>query len=359
MLEMAARIDPQRFHLKTAVFVDQRDPGNAYLDALRERGVDACALPTAGPFDRRVLARISELVREESIDMIHAHDYKSDILTALLRRRLGLPVLTTCHGWITTNWKRRAYIWAGKQALRFFDAVIAVSPAILSEARRHGVSAERAHLVHNAIVMENYRREDFAAGYLRERFGLPEHARVVGYVGRLSPEKGQVDFVEAWRRVAAAHADAYCVFVGDGPDRPLLERQVREAGLGDRVLFAGYLSDPRPAIRDLDWLALTSHTEGFPNVLLEALSLGVPVLAAGVGGVPDIVDADRTGLLVEARDLAGIASALDRALSEPGLGARLAEAGREKVLAQFQFSVRVERIQAIYEQLAAGRALLR
>src|SRR4029450_13712770 len=107
--------------------------------------------------------------------------------------------------------------------------------------------------------------------------------------GRLSPEKGQYDMLEAARRLAPARPQVYFVFTGDGPDEAGLKARAAEYGLADRVLFTGKLKDARPVFRDLDILALTSHTEGFPNVVLEALCMETPVLATDVGGTSEII----------------------------------------------------------------------
>ena len=151
-------------------------------------------------------------------------------------------------------------------------------------------------------------------GQIRRRFGIPAEARVVGCIGRLSPEKGQRDLLAAAGRVFQTHQDVRLLFCGDGPDRPVLEREAARTGVADRVIFTGHLSDVRPVYRDIDLLALTSHTEGLPNVILEALCMETPVLATDVGGVREVVEDGRTGVLLPAGAIDAIADRLVRLL---------------------------------------------
>jgi len=179
----------------------------------------------------------------------------------------------------------------------------------------------------------------------------------VGCIGRLSPEKGQRDLLAAAGRVFQTHQDVRLLFCGDGPDRPVLEREAARTGVADRVIFTGHLSDVRPVYRDIDLLALTSHTEGLPNVILEALCMETPVLATDVGGVREVVEDGRTGVLLPAGAIDAIADRLVRLLDSPQWAGELARNGKATVLERFSFRQRVAKEEAVCRDvLAAWRA---
>ncbi len=360
ILETCTRIDSSRFRLAIGLFIDrnEKETDNGYWRAATERGIEVIPLRTRGRFDPSAARQIAQLARSEQFDLIHSHEYKSDLLTLAGARTHSAPIVSTAHGWITNSFKSKLMIGAGKRALRYFDRVIAVSPAIRDELQRVGVPQERLRLIYNAIVMENYRPQDYRPGQVREAFGLPDEAVLIGNVGRLSPEKGQADFLQAAARVLPEFPSAYFVLVGDGADRPRLERLADTLGIREHVLFTGYQQDVRPIFRDLDYLALTSHTEGFPNVLLESLCMDTPVLATAVGGVPAIVSDRETGHLVPAHKPEHIAERLLEMLQNPEAEQRMAAAGKTRIVQRFEFGQRVRRLQQLYAETLGARTSL-
>jgi glycosyltransferase involved in cell wall biosynthesis len=234
--------------------------------------------------------------------------------------------------------------------------VVAVSEGTRRRVLSCGVPEARISVIHNAIVTEDYDPARHAPGFLRQRFGLPEGAVIVGSIGRLSPEKGQFDLLEAARRIGPVRPHVYFVFTGDGPDEAGLRARAAEYGLADRVLFTGKMKDARPVFRDLDILALTSHTEGFPNVVLEALCMETPVLATDVGGTREIIEDEVTGVLIQARQPDRIEQGLLRLLDDRAGAERLMRAGRQAVFTRFSFAQRVAREEALYREILGPSA---
>jgi glycosyltransferase involved in cell wall biosynthesis len=145
------------------------------------------------------------------------------------------------------------------------------------------------------------------------------------------------------------------VLVGDGPDRVSLEARAAELGIADRVFFTGHMTDVRPVYADIDVMALTSHTEGFSNVVLESLCMHTPVLATDVGGTSEIVQDGRTGVLIPPHQPKAIAAGLRRLLESPDLARALATEGQRVVHRQFEFQARTEQECAIYTELVEAR----
>jgi glycosyltransferase involved in cell wall biosynthesis len=351
IIETACATDRTAFSQKIGLFEVAGEPPSIYRQAAVARGVEVIPVRSAHPYDPRLVTTLLDIVKRHDIHIVHSHEYKSDLLTWALRRIHRVPIMTTIHGWITNSRKARLMVGLSQKVLGGFDRVVAVSEGTRRRVLACGVPADKLVVIHNAIVTGNYRPEAQAPGFLRQRFGLPEDAFIVGSIGRLSPEKGQYDMLEAIRRIAPVRPNVYVVLVGDGPDRAGLEQRVQAEGLAGRVLFTGHLHDVRPVYRDLDLLALTSHTEGFPNVVLEALCMETPVLATDVGGTAEIVEDEKTGVLIPAKSPDRIEHGLLRLIDDPPGAERLMRAGREAVFARFDFQTRVAREEAVYREI--------
>jgi glycosyltransferase involved in cell wall biosynthesis len=353
IIETACRTDRAAFDQIIAIYRIAGEPPSPFGESARARGCEVIEAPSSHPYDPRIALTIRDIVRQRHIDLVHSHDYRSDLITWALRRLIRVPVMTTVHGWITNSAKSRAMVGLSQKAIRSFDCVVAVSEGTKRRILNCGVAADRVAVIHNAIVTEDYDPAKQTPGYLRQRFNLPTGAVIVGSVGRLSPEKGQYDLLEAARRVAPVRPQVYFVFTGDGPDEAGLRARVSEYGLADRVLFTGKMKDARPVFRDLDILALTSHTEGFPNVVLEALCMETPVVATDVGGTGEIIVDEVTGVLIPPRQPDRIEAGLLGLIDDPARAARLMRAGRQAVFERFSFSQRVSREEALYREILA------
>jgi glycosyltransferase involved in cell wall biosynthesis len=351
ILETAAAIDPLRFKTTVGVFMGRGSARNAYYDEAVRRSVRIVPLRASGPFDPSVVRDIVRCVESARVDILHAHDYRGDLLAYVAARFVDVAVVTTLHGWIRNTWKSRAYIAAQGLVLPTFDRVIAVSSRIRREAIRLGVAEARLDLVHNAIVVENYRPDRLRRIAFRVAHGFQDHDRLIGNVGRLSREKGQADFLRAGAALARRRPSVRLVLAGDGPDRDALGRLAQELGIADRVRFLGHVPDMRPVYDGIDVLALTSYTEGLPNVLLEAACMGKPVLATDVGGSAEIVQHEVNGLLVRPGRVDAIEAGLARLLDRHDEATEFATAAATDVVSRFDFRARTRRIEDLYESV--------
>jgi glycosyltransferase involved in cell wall biosynthesis len=277
------------------------------------------------------------------------------VLAFLAAKLHRVPIVTTFHGWIGNSRKQRALIALDKRVGRGFDRVIAVSERIRQDALAAGVPAARLRLIHNAIVVDRYRRTG-RRGLLAEVCGRTVPGPVIGSIGRLSAEKGHVDLVEALALVARQGRDFSAVLVGDGPERPRLEALIARHGLHERVHLPGYLPHPDRLLEEMDLMVLPSHTEGLPNAVLEALLMEVPVLATRVGGTPEVVTDGETGFLVAPQAPAELAGGIVRFLDRREDWQETARAGRRMVLARFDFRARTSKLEALYLELLGREA---
>jgi glycosyltransferase involved in cell wall biosynthesis len=358
IIETACATDKREFAVFVGLFLGEGGASNVYMQAAARRGVTVVPLVARNRFDPSLVTSLLRVIDEHQIDVVHSHEYKSDILTWLVRRVRRVPIVTTAHGWITNTFKSRVYTALGKAVLPRFDRVFAVSEGMKRALLACGVPDSRIVVLHNAIVTDNYDPARYERGFLRQRFGLPADARIIGAIGRLSPEKGQRDLLEAAARIVPDYDNVFFALVGDGPDQAQLEAMVRERNLQGRVLFTGHLHDVRPVYADIDILALTSHTEGLPNVVLEALTMNRPVLATDVGGTGEIVYDGKTGVLIPPHQPDAITRGLKHLLDATDDAQRLAQQGRRLVFEKFRFADRVAREEATYRELLGRRPRL-
>ncbi len=274
-------------------------------------------LPLAGrPFNGELCYRqVRRAVAKFRPDLVLNYWLYPDGYAAVrVARELGVPAVVASLGSDLRRIGDRATSAWTRWLLRRAGAVIVVSRELGAQAVRRGAPAERVHAILNGCDAGIFHPGDRAAE--RARLRVPEQAKVIVYVGSLIPSKGLPELMDAFLRLRNTHPDLMLVCGGEGPYAGELQRQAAAAGLADYLILPGQLSGPQ--VRDwvvaADVFALPSHSEGCPNVVIEALACGRPVVASRVGGIPELVDA-RNGVLVEPGNAAELAGALTSALA--------------------------------------------
>ena len=315
-------------------------------------GVRYVRIPSRGKLDWRAVTALRRLIGAGTGAVVHSHGYKADLYSLIAARRERRAVVTTVHGWTSENLKVRLY--EGLQAVtwRFFDRVICVSESYRKVARRRGVPEARLVRIPNGIKpgyaapIEAHERDA-----LRATLGIAAPDTVVAIIGRLGVEKGHGLFVEGARRALASGAKAVFLIIGEGSERPRIEKLIGAGGLEGRVQLLGHRDDVARLYRVIDILAICSVREGLPNVLLEAMLNGVPAVATAVGGIPEVVQTGVNGVLAAPGDDEGYCRALAGLVADPGARASFGQAARETILREYLFERRMERIMAIYTAL--------
>jgi glycosyltransferase involved in cell wall biosynthesis len=286
------------------------------------------------------------LCRRGSVDVVHCHGYRADVIDSPAARSAGVPVVSTVHGFTGGGWKNAAYEWLQIRAFRRMDRVLAVSRPLVDVLERRGVRREAISLLPNAYASARPALEPAQA---RAALGLEGSGPVVGWIGRMSREKGPDVFVRAAEQSTVD--GSRWAMVGDGPERPAAETAAGAIGARDRVRFLGMVPDAGTLVRAFDVLVLSSRTEGTPIVALEAMAAGVPVVATEVGGVPDLLGADG-GRLVPSEDPRALAAAVDDLLRDPVAAADQVTRARERLSEGYAVGPWVEAHQRLYEELA-------
>jgi glycosyltransferase involved in cell wall biosynthesis len=332
-----------------AVVLDQGDDGSRFCDPIEAAGVRTRRWQVPSRRYDQEHALVTGLCRELAPGVVHTHGYRADVVAARAARRLGIPVVSTAHGFTGGDWKNRLFQRLQCGSFRRAEAVIAVSTRLADDLAGRGVPGDRIHVVPNAYPDDEPRLPRAAA---RERLGVPVDRLHLGWVGRISPEKGLDVLLDA-----LSHLEDLPITVsviGDGPDRPALRDRGVSAGAADRVLWHGSLPDAGALFPAFDLFVLSSRSEGTPIVLFEAMAAEVPIVATTVGGVPDVVS-EAEAVLTPPEDPARLASAIRRALADRDAAATRARAARRRLTEAFGVGPWVERHADVYRQARAAR----
>lgn len=281
---------------------------------LDRAGIEVREIVAPGRAYARERRAVADLCRELRVDVVHSHGYRPDVIDGGVVRKLGIPTVSTIHGWTRGPLRNRIYEHLHRFALRRFDAVISVSRPMRDQLIASGVPADRVHVVLNAYSQI---AEPLDRATAREVLDLPVDGWVAGWIGRMSREKGIDVFVDAMLR---ARDPIMACAIGDGPERAA-EQARSDAALGHRVRWPGMVDEAGRLCRAFDTFVLSSRTEGIPIALLEAMAAGVPLVVTRVGGVPDVVT-DREALIVPSEQPELLAKAIEQVCSD---GERAAE----------------------------------
>ncbi len=332
-VETARELEPGAIELSLAVFRRPPVEDDPLMQAASEAGIETDIVPERGRLDSNRVIELRVLAGIRKPDIIQTHSVKSHFLVRQSELWKKTPWIAFHHGYTATDFKMRLYNQLDRWSLRAARRVVTVSQAFAGELAARGVPPHRIAVIHNSS-------DPRLAGILR---GEPGAERVVLAVGRLSREKAMADLVAA---LALLKNPPRLVIAGDGPERCRIEAAAAAAHL--TLEMAGQVADMAPLYARADLVAIPSLSEGSPNVLLEALSAGVPVVATNVGGIPEMVQEGKSALLVPPSQPGLMAAAIQRVLNDRELASALSANGRQTVLTRFAPEKRARRLLEIY-----------
>lgn len=321
--------------------------GGALAPRLEEGGVEHVVMPVhhKSPVTVNEQARrVRELIERRGIHVVHAHSRVPAWIGHFATRRLRAAFIISAHGQYAAHMGSRVMAWG--------DHIICVSD-IIREHMRARLKADPARMstVYNGIDMDEALERLRSArnpADMRASLGIPADAPVAGHIGRLTVTKGTRFFLDAMASLVKKRPEVRALVVGDGQLRKELQDRATELGIASNVIFTGMRTDVYDILNILDVYVVSSLSEGFPMGCLEAMSVRVPIVATGVGGIPEMLSHEQTALLADARDTDALAAHMDRLLDDPDLRARLTDAGFDTVSSKFSRQRMLQEVLDVY-----------
>ena len=350
--DLLAGLDPKEFSVTVGV-----PAGGPYFERFRAAGAEVVDV-SADRLSPFTLGKVTRLIREREIRVVHSHGKGAGLYGRLAARRAGIAAVHTFHGLHYEGYPlgaRSAYIAMERGLARITHTIIHVSASQAEGAGPLGLApAPRARVIVNGIDAARVRAQLRPRAGARTSLGLDPTALVLGTVARFDPVKGLETLLEAMGRLRQRRPSAVCLVVGDGPESGRLRARARRLGLGGTVVWAGPLPDAARYFAALDVYVTASLGEGLPFGVLEAMASGLPVVATRVSGHVDTVADGVTGLLVPPHDPPALAEAADALLADGARRLRMGEAARERVVRDFSVARMTAEVGDVYRQAAAS-----
>lgn len=320
--------------------------GSAIADAARAHAARVHEVEMKGDLDLGLVGRLRRLIRVERPDIVHLHSRRgSDLWGGLAARRESVPAVLSRR---VDNPEPR---WWVSRKYRLYARVIAISHGIRQVLLTEGLAPEQVVCVHSAVDTKRYRPGRAGRGWLRTEFGLADDEPTLAMAAQFIPRKGHHTLLAALPAVLAVHRRARVLLFGQGPEVEAVRRLAQQAGVAERVVFAGFRRDLERILPSIDVMVHPAEMEGLGVALLQAAACGVPIVAGRAGGIPEIVRPGINGELIEPGDAAALSRHLVRLLGDPAMCARYGEAGRQLAVNEFSVDAMVEGNRAVYASL--------
>jgi glycosyltransferase involved in cell wall biosynthesis len=347
---LATGLPRDRFRVEVAALT-RRGPFEADL---RAAGVPVTMIGKRLKLDPGAFLRLVRFMKVKKFDVLQTWIFAADTYGRAAARLVGVPVVVTAEIAVD-SWKGRVELAIDRRLACWTDRVVGNSNAVVAFYRRAGIPEDRLAMILSGIGDEEPPPVDPAE--VRAGFGWPGEAPLVLFAGRLAPQKGVDDLLEALDLLQYVRPDVRTLIVGDGPLRGQLEETAHAFRLNGPVRFLGHRDDVPRLLAAADLLVLPSRYEGLPNVALEAMRFRKPVVATAAPGTTEVVQDGRTGLLVPIQHPPALAQAIRTVIEDRDLAHRLGAAGRARVETEFRADTMVARFAELYEQLARAKGL--
>jgi glycosyltransferase involved in cell wall biosynthesis len=319
--------------------------GAAIGPYLAQSGISVHEIGLSGDLDFPAVGRIAKVIQLEKPDVVHLHSRRgADLMGGLAARRCGVPAV---HSRRNENPEPR---WLARYKYSLFDRVVAISDAIREVLLNYGLAPSKVAMVHDAFELPSGLSAATPQS-LREKFSLPQESFVIGVIAQLIERKGHRFLIQALPAVLKQHPQVRVLFFGRGGQTGKLQQQIRVAGLENMVQLVGFHTDLLHWLAALDLVVHPALMEGLGVSLLQASSLGVPIIASRAGGIPEAVRDGVNGLLVPPGDVPALTQALLQVIPNAELRTQFGSAGNALVADEFSMAKMVEGNLAVYRSL--------
>ncbi len=340
--QIVSGVDPDRF-VSSIVCIDGRvgEIGNQMIAA----GVSVHSIRRGSGFDTTAIASLRALIKETGADVLHCHQYTPFCYSAFASILLKVEFIYTEHGRFYPDrftWKRRL---VNQLLYRLTDHIICISQATRQALDTYEwIPQRRVGVIYNGVRKPSVLSE---SGVVRSTLGISPETLILGTISRFDSIKNQAMMIEALATFSKTHSDVALIMAGDGSERSQLEARAESLGVSDIVHFTGFITNIGDYLDTIDIFLLTSFSEGTSMTLLEAMAMGKVIVATAVGGNVEVIDHERTGLLIESNDTRALVDRLAELSGDQEKRQRLSEAARIEYAKRFS----VQKMSMAYQVL--------
>lgn len=309
LLSLANKNNHDDFIAVVGAIRNSHNPHLEIIEEARKYQLESAVFDCRGIFDLAVVIKIKNFLQKNDFDIIHTHNYKSDIIGFLAAKMAHKKWVATNHVWHGLDFKLRLYESMDAFILRFAHKAVAVSDSIKYDLIRKGLRENKVKIIYNGIDVDAFAKQ-LPIDDTRKKLGIFTDDLVVAIIGRLSPEKGLFIFLEAVKEIVRKIKNIKFLIIGDGPLKNNLHSAVSAGYLQDRVIFTGIRNDVPMLLSICDILVNSSYIEGLPLTILEAMAAHVLVIGTKVGAIPTVIKHLENGILIEAGDSKGLKEAI-------------------------------------------------
>lgn len=348
---LAAGLPRDRFDVRVCALTR----GGYYEEQLREAGVPVTVLGKRFKWDLTAFWRLYKLIKDFQPEIVQTWLFAGNCYGRVAARMAKTPHIVASERCVD-SWKGAYQFAIDRKLVEWTDVVVANSFAVKHFYESHvRLPGSKIRVIANAASLpEDLSLTDDSKAELLQQLGIPPGDPVVGFVGRLWPQKRVQDLIWATDVLRISGWKIHLLIVGDGPRRPMLERFARTLELQEHVHFLGHREDVPALLSAMDLLVLPSKFEGMPNVALEAMQLGTPVVATRIAGMDEVVVDGVTGSLVDVGKPFALAKGIDHLLRDPERRKRFAEAAKDRVAQYFSVQRMVDAYVELYDELLSA-----
>lgn len=285
-----------------------------------------------GRFDFRAVRQLVDIIKKRNIQVIHTHGYKSDILGLLAARIAGIKCVSTPHGFSgNVGFKLGAFIRIGTFMLRYFDSIVPLSEELIADMKRFNVPEGKTKFIRNGVDLKEIDHALIELNKLTANERVISDQKIVGFIGQLIPRKGIGDLLDVFDKLHATHKTTCLQLLGDGRQREELQHKASQLVSVNSIQFLGFRSDRLALLSNFSLFVMTSSLEGIPRCMMEAMAVGIPIVAYDIPGVDQLVEHNVTGLLAPFGDKEALLEYCKMLLDDRELVTRLTENARNKI----------------------------
>lgn len=357
LVDLLYNLDHKTFKILLACDIDPANKSNLFIEKLKKKNIPYKLIEIQNYYNFTDFFVVSNIIKKHSIDILHTHDFRSDVIGLLLSKKHNIPIITFAHGWV--NWskrfsKARIYSYLEALAAKLADIILVSSLYMMDDSVERGIPKEKIVHIPIGIDIQKFNFNLNGNKHIREEFSIPFDCPLIGTVGRIHPWKGQIYFLKAAKRVSEKIADARFMIVGDiaynGHKRHKEEliKNIQSLNLKDKVILTGSRDDITRIMNAIDLFVLPSVREPFGLVLLEAQACRKPVVSTSVGGAPETMEDGVTGILVKPEDGEALANAILFFLENRERMRTMGLAGRKRIEKRFSKDCMVRKTEELY-----------